>query len=152
MSGDDDAAGDAPGKGEADGAVADLQAHIESAEEAYEFLISYAGRGLDREQPAGTSEEVRTYLEQLDAAMAGGHEAALAVADEHDVDGEEHYRGLLATMGEEVEEARTVVSLLAAQEVVTSAQVDDMNGMSVFQSVMMKFFFLDELTAHLREP
>lgn len=132
-------------------AVAELQAHIEAAEEAYEFLISYAGRGLDRNQPPGTTEEVRDALEKLDAAMAEGHEAAMAVADQHDLAGEEHYRGMLGTMGEEVAEARTVVSLIAAQEVVTSAQVDNMNGMSVFQSVMMKFFFLDELTAHLVE-
>jgi len=131
--------------------VAALQDHIESAEEAYEFLISFAGRGLDRNQPAGTSNEVQKYLERLATAMADGHEAALAVAEEHDLPGEEHYRSALSTMEEEIGEARTIVSLIAAQDAVTSAQVDNMNGMAVFQSVMMKFFFLDELTAHLLE-
>jgi len=129
--------------------VAALQEHIESAEEAYEFLIAFAGRGLDRNQPPGTSKEVVDYLEQLATAMEEGLAAARAVAEEHDLDGEEHYRSALSTMAGEVEEAHTLVSLLSAQEVVTSAQVDDMNGMAVFQSVMMKFFFLDELTAHL---
>ena len=132
--------------------VVELQEHIESAEEAYEFLISDAGRGLDRDQPAGTTREVRGFLEQLEAAMADGLEAAEAVADEHDLDGEAHYREALETMAEEVAEARTIVSLIAAQDAITSAQVDNMNGMAVFQSVMMKFFFLDELTAHLAEP
>ena len=131
--------------------VAALQEHIESAEEAYEFLIAFAGRGLDRNQPPGTSKEVVDYLEQLATAMEEGLAAARAVADEHDLDGEEHYRSALSTMAGEVEEAHTLVSLLSAQEVVTSAQVDDMNGMAVFQSVMMKFFFVDELTAHLLE-
>ncbi|MFP4591355.1 MAG: hypothetical protein ACLFMX_01785 [Halobacteriales archaeon] len=134
------------------GAVVALQAHIESAEEAYEFLISYAGRGLDRHQPPGTTEEVREALEKLDAAMVGGVEAALAVPDEHDIDGEDPYRRMLDRMEAEVAEARTIVSLIAAQSAITSAQVDNMNGMSVFQSVMMKFFFLDELTTHLAEP
>lgn len=138
---------DATGDGE--GAVVELQSQIQSAEEAYEFLISYAGRGLDRKQPPGTTEEVRDTLTKLDAAMVGGLEAAKAVPDEHDIDGEEQYRRMLARMEEEVDEARTIVSLIAAQTVVTSPQVDNMNGMSVFQSVMMKFFFLDELTAHL---
>ena len=132
-----------------EGTVAELKRHIEAAEEAYEFLIAYAGRGLDRNQPPGTSDEVRDHLERLGDAMAGGHEAALAVADEHDLAGAEHYESALARMGEEIEEARTILSLLAAQDAITSAQVDNMNGMSVFQSVMMKFFFLDELTAHL---
>jgi len=129
--------------------VVELGGHIEAAEEAYEYLIAYAGRGLDRAQPPGSSYEVRDYLEQLDAALEAGHAAATAVPDEHDLDGEAHYRAALERMAEEVEEARTIVQLIAAQDVITSAQVDDMNGMSVFQSVMMKFFFLDELTAHL---
>lgn len=133
-----------------DDSVVELQEHIESAEEAYEFLIAYAGRGLDRNQPPGTSEEVRDHLEMLGGALADGHEAALVVADEHDVDGADHYESMLQTMDEEIDEARTIVALLAAQDRITSAQVDNMNGMSVFQSVMMKFFFLDELTAHLR--
>lgn len=142
---------DAAGEDAAANAVAELQAHVEAAEEAYEFLIAYAGRGLDRNQPPGTTDEVRETLEKLDAAMAEGHGAAMSVADGYDLAGEEHYRGMLATMGEEVAEARTIVSLIAAQEAITSAQIDNMNGMAVFQSVMMKFFFLDELTAHLAE-
>jgi len=133
-----------------DDSVVELQGHIESAEEAYEFLIAYAGRGLDRNQPPGTSEEVRDTLEKLGEAMADAHEAAGAVADEHDLEGEAHYASMLSRMGEEIDEARIIVSLLSAQDRITSAQVDNMNGMSVFQSVMMKFFFLDELTAHLR--
>ena len=126
-----------------------LQEHIEAAEEAYEFLISFAGKGLDREQPAGQSQEVRGYVEQLDEARGASHAAALDIADDHDVEGEEHYRAMLDRLGEEIEEAQTVLRLLAAQSVITSAQVDDVNGMSVFQSVVMKLFFLDELTEHL---
>ena len=56
--------------------VDELRAEIERAEEAYEFLISYAGKGVDRTQPAGTTEEVRSYLDQLAEAMANGHAAA----------------------------------------------------------------------------
>lgn len=129
--------------------VHDLQRHIESAEEAYEFLISFAGKGLDHEQPPGMADEVRRYLEQLDEAFAEAHGAAAAVADEHDLAGEDRYRALLDRLGEEIDEARTVLQLLAAQETITSAQVDNLNGMSVFQSVVMKFFFLDELTKPL---
>ncbi|MFB6131153.1 MAG: hypothetical protein ABEJ28_10075 [Salinigranum sp.] len=133
----------------AETSVEELRRHIESAEEAYEFLISYASKGVDRSQPAGMSAEVTDYLQQLGEAMVAGHEAAAAVPEEHDIDGETHYESFVETMGEEVAEATTVVELLSAQEAITSAQVDDMNGMSVFQSVMMKFFLLDDLTAHL---
>jgi hypothetical protein len=132
-----------------DSSVEALQAHIESAEEAYEFLISFAGQGLDHEQPAGMSAEVSDYLEQLDEALVAAVDAAVAIADEHEVAGEADYRAMLRRLDDEIEEARTVLQLLAAQDVITSAQVDNLNGMSVFQSVMMKFFFLDELTKPL---
>jgi len=129
--------------------VSALQQHIESAEESYEYLISYAGRGLDHEQPAGITKEAVGYLEQLDAAMEAGLTAARAIPDEHDLPGADRYRTMLETMATEVDQAREIIKLLSAQDAVTSAQVDNMNGMAVFQSVMMKFFFLDELTAHL---
>ena len=129
--------------------VAALQDHIESAEEAYEFLISFAGQGLDRQQPPGITEEVRDYVEQLAAAFVDAHAAAVTIAEEHDLDGETEYRAMLDRLESEIDEARTVLALLAAQDVITSAQVDNLNGMSVFQSVVMKFFFLDELTEHL---
>lgn len=129
--------------------VDELRAEIERAEEAYEFLIAYAGKGVDRTQPAGTTDEVRDYLDQLSEAMADGHAAAEAVPEENDIDGESAYASFLETLDEEIAEARTVIELVAAQDAITSTQVDDMNGMSVFQSVMMKFFLLDDLTAHL---
>lgn len=129
-----------------DSSVRALQDHIEAAEEAYEFLISYAGQGLDHDLPEGMSTEVRDYLEQLDEALGAAHGAAVAIADEHELAGESDYRSMLRRLDDEIDEARTVLQLLAAQEVITSAQVDNMNGMAVFQSVVMKLFFLDELT------
>lgn len=129
--------------------VRDLQDHIESAEEAYEFLISFAGKGLDHEQPPGMSEEVRGYVNQLGEAFRDAHEAAKGIPEEHDLAGEAAYRAMLDRMDEEIAEARTVLELLAAQEVITSAQVDNVNGMSVFQSVVMKLFLVDDLTEHL---
>lgn len=128
--------------------VTDYQAAVTRAEEAYEFMIAYAGQGIGREIPEKKSDDVREYIIQLEGALHDAHEAASAIGDTHEIDGAEQYEGMLADMAAELDEASTILDLLAAQDRVTSAQVDNINGMSVFQSVMMKLFFIDDLTEH----
>lgn len=130
-------------------AVSDLKTEIERAEQSYEYLIAYAGKGLDRQESANATPEVRDYVEQLADALEEGMAAARRIPEEYEIDWGEELLAFLEGMDEEVDQARTVLALTAAQERITSVQVDNMNGFSVFQSVVMKLFFLDELTAHL---
>lgn len=126
-----------------------FQDDVERAEEAYEFMISYAGQGIGRDaQREEDTEQIRSYVQQLRDALRDGVEAAARIPDDHDVLGQEHYEAFVDRLHDEVDRAVVVLELLAAQDRITSAQVDDINGMSVFQSVIMKFFFLDDLTEH----
>lgn len=129
--------------------VADLQDAIRRVEESYEFMISFAGQGIGREIRKTTSDEVREYVDQLREALDDALEAGQSITDEHDIRGEEHFDVVIARLGEEIDEAQELLALLSAQDRITSQQVDNLNGMSVFQSVVMKLFFLDELTEHL---
>ncbi|WP_144903400.1 hypothetical protein [Halobellus captivus] len=129
--------------------VTDLRDAIEQVEIAYEFLISFAGEGIDRETVQSGTGQTKEYVADFEAGLADGYEAALAVADHHDEFDTPTYRSFLDDMEPEIEEARTVLQLLSEQDAVTSRMADNLNGMAVFQSVMMKFFFLDELTDHL---
>jgi hypothetical protein len=129
--------------------VTDLRNEIESMEVAFEFLISYAGQGVGQEGPQTENDQLREYVIQFEESIAAAFEAARAVPDEHEEFDTTEFDDFLDQMEPEIEEALTVVRLLSSLDRITSAQVDNMNGMSVFQSVMMKFFFLDELTDHL---
>ena len=129
--------------------VSDFMAAVERSEEAYEFMISYAGQGIGREIPTQDVKEIRDYLEQLQEALEDAVSAAREIPEEFDLDGEDHYYDVLDRLETEREEAADVLALLIAQDRITSQQVDNLNGMSVFQSVMMKLFFLEEVTAHL---
>lgn len=131
--------------------IDDFRDHVMNAEEAYEYMISFAGMGIGREVPQKHSDEIRGYIEQLSASLDESFSAATAIEDDPGIDGTEQYGAFLEDMAVEIEEATTVLDLVAAQDKITSAQVDNINGMSVFQSVMMKLFFLDELTKHLGE-
>lgn len=131
-------------------AVTEFQEEVVRVEEAYEFMISFAGQGLGREeQTGGDAEEIRSYLVQLRDGLVAGVEAAGDILDEEDLAGAEKYETFVDALADEIEEATLILDLLAAQDRITSAQVDDINGMSVFQSIVMKFFFLDDLTEHL---
>lgn len=131
--------------------VSNLQDAVERTEEAYEFMISFAGQGIGREIEQSSSDQVREYVHQLHDALGDAVTAAAAIPDEYDVSGAEQYEQVVSGLGDEVTEAQQFLSLLGAQDRITSQQVDNLNGMSVFQSVVMKLFFLEELTAHFDE-
>lgn len=129
--------------------VTELRERIKQMEQSYEFLISFAGRGVGREGTQSATDQIREHITGFEEALEVGYDAALSVPDAHDQFDTDAYAGFVEQMAEEVKEARTVLSLVGEQDRITSQQVDNMNGMSVFQSVVMKFFFLDELTYHL---
>lgn len=130
-------------------AVSEFQDGVDRVEEAYEFMIAYAGQGIGREVPTQTTTDVQQRLEQLRDGLRDAIDAARRIPDEHELDGEDHYHNVLDELDREHDEADDIIELLIAQDKITSQQVDNINGMSVFQSVMMKLFFLDELTKHL---
>lgn len=132
--------------------VTELREQIEQMEQSYEFLISFAGRGVGREGAQSATDQIREHINGFEEALEVGYDDALAVPDHHDEFDTDAYAAFVSDMAAEVEEARTVLSLIGEQDRITSQQVDNMNGMSVFQSVIMKFFFLDELTYHLERP
>lgn len=131
--------------------IDEFKNQVTDAEEAYEFMISFAGMGIGQEVPQKHTEQIREYVEQLSASLEASFQAATLIQDDPGIRGEDKYEAFLEHMSAEIDEATTVLELIAAQEKITSAQVDNINGMSVFQSVMMKLFFLDELTKHLGE-
>lgn len=129
--------------------VSDFMDAVSRAEESYEFMISYAGQGIGREVPTKDVEQIREYLMQLRDSCEEAIIAAKKIPDEFDLNGTDHFYNVIDEMETECEEAVEILNLLIAQDRITSQQVDNLNGMSVFQSVVMKMFFLEELTAHL---
>jgi hypothetical protein len=118
-------------------------------ETAYEFLISFAGQGVGREGVQSSTDQIREFVTDFEEGLEAGYAAAAAVPEVHEDLDTEAYEEFIQRLEPEVEEARNALRLLGEQDRITSQQVDNMNGMSVFQSVVMKFFFLDELTDHL---
>lgn len=130
--------------------VHEFQDAVERVEEAYEFMISYAGQGIGRtEQTGEDTEQIRSYVIQLKEGMEDGVDAASRIPEDHDLHGESEYEQFVDRLDVEVNRAVVVLDLLAAQDRITSAVIDDVNGISVFQSIVMKLFFLDDLTEHL---
>lgn len=127
-----------------------FQQAVEQAEEAYEFMISFAGQGVGRkEQQPEDSDQIRHFLRQLKTALTEGCGHAARIPEDHDIHGEEEYILFVDQLQTEIETAILALDLLCAQEKITSSQVDDLNGLVSFQSIIMKLFFIDDLTEHL---
>lgn len=129
--------------------VSEFMDAVNQAERAYEFMIAYAGQGIGREVPTQDVKEIRNRLTDLREGLDDALAAARRIPREFDVHGQMYFTTVLDEMENECDEATDILDLLIAQDRITSQQVDNLNGMSVFQSVIMKLFFLEELTAHL---
>lgn len=120
--------------------AARLRAAFDTIEEAYEFMLAYAAQGRKTEAGAGGGEsQIRNFLQRfaaacddiLDATSEGlGGTAGAAFA--------ERFRTDIAV-------ARSVLALLLERSNVTSAMVDNSNGLIAMRGFLTDIFFADQV-------
>jgi len=59
------------GSADLEEARAELNARCDAIEECYEFMLAYAGQGLDNEQSGGAGAQIRQFLTKCEGALAG---------------------------------------------------------------------------------
>lgn len=118
-----------------------LRERIELLEEAYEYFLSYAARGLRGDDG---DRELREYLERsldaVDAVPGLFRESAARV--------EEDGSGALAAFGRVLEEdahkARAALDLVASRGAVSSQLVDNLNVSTHVRALLTDLFLVDE--------
>lgn len=118
-----------------------LRRRIELLEEAYEYFLSYAARGLRGDDG---DRELRDYLERsldaVDAVPGLFRESASRL--------EEEGSGALAAFGRVLEEdarkARAALDLVASRGSVSSQLVDNLNVSAHVRALLTDLFLVDE--------
>lgn len=109
-----------------------LPEYIEVIEAGYEFLLAYAAQGRESDEGQGGS-EVRTTL-------AGMTEAAKAIAYETTDDGNE----FTAVIREDAVKSLAAISLVLAQEKISSELIDNLNASIHVRALLTDLFLLSE--------
>ena len=121
----------------------ELRKRIDFLEETYEFLLSYAARGLRGEE--GTGGQIRDYLG--DAATITGELADLFrdAIEELDPEDEDPYEEFADVLEEDAEATGTALRLVLAQPSISSQLVDNLNASAHFRALLTDLFLVDEV-------
>ncbi|MEX2525004.1 MAG: hypothetical protein WD750_08605 [Gammaproteobacteria bacterium] len=122
----------------------DLDRCIEAVEAGYEFLLAYAAQGHESDRHAGAGGEVRRYLADMDEALNGLGELALACAEQVDGESVTEYRGFLDALDADARKARAAVRLVLSRDDISSQLVDNLNASSHLRALLTDLFLIDE--------
>ncbi len=111
-----------------------LDEHIETIESGYEYLLAYAAQGKDTDVTgSGGSSEVRTTLD----GMAGAAEALASLL----ADGDHAFHAVTV---EDANKAHAAISLVLAQDGISSEIVDNLNASIHLRALLTDLFLLSE--------
>lgn len=122
----------------------DLKNRIVTIETAYEFMLSYAARGMKTD---GAS-PLRSHLEGTAAALDGMGDAARAALDASGAGSEAATAGPFADVLErDAEASLAAVGMILARDAISSQLIDNLNASIHLRALLTDLFLIDEVLA-----
>ncbi len=125
--------------------AANLKALVDVVEEAYEFGLAYAARGVTKQMAASGDAQVRRQLTKLAEALPKLDSAFLDLAQAEDATRADDYQRFIKVLRDDAEAAEAAVRLVLAQRGITSQMVDNLNGMIHLRALLTDVFLIDEM-------
>jgi hypothetical protein len=127
----------------------ELQEHIDTIEEAYEFFLGYAAQGVSG-SGAGISGQLTLYLSRADQALAAFESGLGDVAVGNDADA---VAAMDQVLQRDAGDTRAALRLVMAQPSISSQLIDNLNASIHFRALLTDLFLVDEaLKASLTGP
>jgi hypothetical protein len=121
----------------------DLKRRINRVEEAYEFMLSYAARGLEDDRTTS----LRSFLEHTHEALDGIGDAVRACLDEDDAEDAGAKRGVerfVPVLERDAAASHAAVEMVLAQPAIGSQLIDNLNASIHVRALLTDLFLIDE--------
>ncbi len=122
----------------------ELNRRCDAIEECYEFMLAYAGQGLESDGGSGKSSQIREFLSKCDTALSGLAEFLTGFVKRLDVDAKP-YAGFMAVIDRDARDAQAAVQLVLAQPSISSQLVDNLNASIHLRALLTDLFLIDEV-------
>lgn len=126
-------------------ARAELNARCNAIEEAYEFMLAYAGQGLASDAGSARGSQVRDYLSQCEAALDALVRFTAGFSDASSAPEDAPYRDFVSVIEHDARHARAAVRLVLALPSISSQVVDNLNASMHLRAVLTDLFLIDEV-------
>jgi hypothetical protein len=121
-----------------------LADRIETIEQAYEYMLDYAGQDRASDSDGGPT-EIRAHLRRAEEAMAAIAQLPLAGLGAPDAAATRPtYEAFLAVLREDAGKSREAIGLALAQPVISSRLIDNLSGLIHVRALLTDLFLIDE--------
>jgi hypothetical protein len=139
------------GSADLEEARTELNARCDAIEECYEFMLAYAGQGLDSEQSGGAGGQIRQFLTKCERALDGLAEFIGSFVKRLNVESVAPYAAFMQVIDRDARDAVAAVRLVLAQTSISSQLVDNLNASIHLRALLTDLFLIDEVfKAHRR--
>ena len=123
----------------------ELSARCDAVEEAYEFMLAYAGQGLASDAGSAKGSQVRDYLTKAEAALSGLSTFIGSFVTRLDAGSMAPYAAFMDVIDRDARAARAAVGLVLAQPSISSQVVDNLNASIHLRALLTDLFLIDEV-------
>ena len=129
--------------------LAELNARINTIEEAYEYMLAYASQGLASDTDNDTGRQAREHLTKCDAALTNFGEFLTGFLGRLGVQPIAPYLAFVSVIERDSRDASAALQLVLAQPAISSQMVDNLNASIHLRALLTDLFLIDEvLKAH----
>jgi hypothetical protein len=123
----------------------ELDARIDTIEEAYEFFLAYASQGLPSDTGSETGRQARQYLQRCDTALNGLGGVFTRYVEQQGLLPTAPYDAFIAVIDRDARDSQAALQLVLAQTAISSQIVDNLNASIHLRALLTDLFLIDEI-------
>jgi hypothetical protein len=123
----------------------DISFRCSAVEEAYEFMLAYAGQGLSGKENSQSCGRVREYLNRAAEALTGLAEDYSRTIRQENLQPADRYMAFLSVLEKDAVDSLASVNLVLAQPTISSQLIDNLNASIHLRALLTDLFLIDEI-------
>src|SRR5579871_908845 len=123
----------------------EVSSRCSTVEEAYEFMLAYAGQGLTGKEHSQACGQVREFLNRAAEALTGLAEEYSRAVRHENLQPAERYMDFLAVLERDAVDSLASIHLVLAQPTISSQLVDNLNASIHLRALLTDLFLIDEI-------
>ena len=125
--------------------LAELNARIDTIEEAYEYFLAYASQGLPSDTDNDPGRQARQQLQRCDTALSGLAGVFTRYVEQEKLLPTAPYDAFIAVIERDARDSQAAIQLVLAQRSISSQIVDNLNASIHLRALLTDLFLIDEV-------
>jgi hypothetical protein len=123
----------------------EIERQCETIESCYEFMLSYAARGLASDDGSDAGRQLRDHLTRAAGAMRGLARSCADALEQEQLAPAEKYEAFFEVLKRDAEGAIAAVEMVLAQAAIGSQLIDNLNASIHLRALLADLFLVTEI-------